>query len=260
MHRVLIALLALALVTAACGDDSSATTTTAASDSTADALVTIPDVVGGTVEVASNVLESVGLVPDVVEVAEDGAEPGTVVEQIPAGGTQIEAGATVAIRVVVADSPETTTTTAAEETTTSTTAVTTTTEGTTTTTEAGDEIPPEVSDRIIAGEPIYPGDCAGQNTQASAYITAEDPSGVGFVQLTWEFQDFGGQGAFDADIEDNGDGTYQLIGHIADVPDPWTGGGGNDAQATTVQIRWLIRDDAGNGRSAIDEFVLSRCP
>src|SRR5690606_22949012 len=62
-------------------------------------LVTVPDVVGQDQVAAQAAIVQAGLVPDVVEVADDDAPAGEVVSQDPAGNTQTERGATVTLRV-----------------------------------------------------------------------------------------------------------------------------------------------------------------
>jgi len=108
MRRAIALVFCLALIAAACGDDSATNTTDVPEGS-----VTVPDVVGESVAFATGVLEANGLVASVVEEAIDGAEPGTVVEQVPAAGATADEGATVVLRVA-ADTDATTTTTSGE--------------------------------------------------------------------------------------------------------------------------------------------------
>lgn len=77
-------------------DDDDAATTTAAT--TAAQQVTVPDVVGRTVDDATTAMEAVGLEVSVVQVP-SGVEPGTVVAQAPGGGNEVEDGTTVSLKV-----------------------------------------------------------------------------------------------------------------------------------------------------------------
>lgn len=107
MRRAFTLLICVVLVMSACGDDDTSATSEAVEGS-----VVVPNVVGESAAFASGVLEATGLGATVIEEAIEGAEAGTVVEQIPAAGRTADAGATVVLRVA-AGSAETTTTTAA---------------------------------------------------------------------------------------------------------------------------------------------------
>ena len=61
--------------------------------------VTVPDVVGDSLGEARSALEGEGLNVDVVREESGDAEPGTVLGQDPAGGTEVDEGATVTITV-----------------------------------------------------------------------------------------------------------------------------------------------------------------
>ena len=256
--RLLVGLVALALVAIACGDDGAS-----------DGQVTVPDVVGQSVDFAMGALQAVGLLPDVVEVLQDDPDPGTVFEQVPAAGTEASEGDTVVIKVV-ADSPSETTTTSSGSTTTSSgssstsapdsASATSTTEqyedtpttqqqeqATTTTTQPQDQTAPNLSDSIVLADPIFPEGCGAD--EGTAYLTATDPSGIGLVSLGWQvIGQYAGQGSgfFGVDLEGS-----QLIGHIAGLP--YLPG---DA---TVQITWRVRDTAGNEGTIVENFLLSDC-
>jgi len=125
-RRLFALLIASALILAACGDD----------DTTADGDLTVPDVVGSTADFASGALESVGLVPDVIEQESDAPE-GTVFEQVPAAGSAAAEGDTVVVKVSTGPATDDTTTTTDGDTTTTSAGETTTTTSSGTSTTAG---------------------------------------------------------------------------------------------------------------------------
>lgn len=128
MRRIFALVLGLMLVASACGDDGGTDAAGAEED------LSVPDVVGESVDFARGLLEAGGFTPDIVEVVDEGVEAGTVMEQVPAAGSPSAVGATVVIKVAVAADATTTTEGA---TTTSGDGATTTTAGGGTTTTAG---------------------------------------------------------------------------------------------------------------------------
>jgi serine/threonine-protein kinase len=69
-------------------------------DEAAPAVVTVPDVVGMTSEGARNALEQAGLtVGTVTETASDDGPEGTVIEQTPEAGAEVDEGSVVDLRV-----------------------------------------------------------------------------------------------------------------------------------------------------------------